>query len=73
MSESTISATGRTTIPADVRARMGAKPGTRISWNVLSDGTIIVRAKTRSLRNLAGLLNHAAPDGRSVSIDEMSR
>ena len=71
MSESTITATGRTTIPADIRARMGAKPGTRLSWAVTSDGTIIVRAKTRSLVDLAGILK--APEGVHVSIEEMRR
>lgn len=71
MSESTISAAGRTTVPADIRARMGAKPGTRLSWVVLSCGTIIVRPKTRSLRELAGILK--VPEGTHVSIDEMSR
>ena len=71
MPESTISAKGRTTVPADIRARMGAKPGTRLSWNVLSDGTVIVRVKTRSLSDLGGMLK--APKGIHVSIDEMSR
>lgn len=71
MSESTISATGRTIIPADIRARMGAKPGTRLVWVVTSDRTIIVRAKTRSLLDLAGMLK--APEGVHVSIEEMRR
>ncbi|MDM0068360.1 AbrB family transcriptional regulator [Variovorax sp. J31P207] len=71
MSQSTISAKGRTTVPADVRARMGAKPGTRLSWSVLSDGTVVVRAKTRSILSLAGMLK--APDGTHLSIDELSR
>ncbi len=71
MSQSTISAKGRTTVPADVRARMGAKPATRLSWNVLSDGTVVVRAKTRSILSLAGMLK--ATDGTHLSIDELSR
>ena len=70
MSESTISATGRTTIPADIRARMGAKPGTRLRWAVMSDGTIFVRPKTKSLLDLAGMLK--APEGVHVSVEEMS-
>lgn len=71
MFQSTISAKGRATVPADVRARMGAKPGTRLSCSVLSDGTVVVRVKTRSILSLAGMLK--APDGTHLSIDELSR
>ncbi len=42
MAESTITAKGQTTVPADVRALVHAKPGTRLVWSVMPDGTIIV-------------------------------
>ncbi len=56
MAESTITAKGQTTVPADIRAVMHAKPGTRLVWSATPDGTIIVRAKTQSIRDLAGML-----------------
>ena len=62
MTQSTISAKGQTTIPADIRARVQAKPGTRLVWSVTPDGTIIVRTKTKSMPRIAGLVK--APKGK---------
>jgi len=70
MTESTITAKGQTTVPADVRALVQAKPGTRLVWSVMPDGTIIVRAKTRSILDMAGMLK--APKGTRVCIEEMN-
>lgn len=44
--QSIVTAKGQTTIPAEVRARAGVTPGTRLVWHVLPDGGIVVRAKT---------------------------
>ncbi len=49
---------------------MHAEPGTRLVWSVMPDGTIIVRAKTRSILDLAGMLK--APKGTRVSVEEMN-
>ncbi len=70
MAESTITAKGQTTVPADVRALIHAEPGTRLVWSVMPDGTIIVRAKTKSILELAGMLK--APKGKRVPIDDMN-
>ena len=70
MTESTITAKGQTTVPADVRALVHALPGTRLVWSVMPDGTIIVRAKTKSILDMAGMLK--APKGKRVAIDEMN-
>ena len=70
MAESTITAKGQTTVPADIRAVMHAKPGTRLVWSAMPDGTIIVRAKTQSIRDMAGMLK--APKGKRITTDEMN-
>ena len=70
IAESTITAKGQTTVPADIRALVHAKPGTRLVWSAMSDGTIIVRAKTKSLLDMAGMLK--APKGKRVSVDDMN-
>ena len=70
MTESTITAKGQTTVPAEIRARVGAGPGTRLVWAVAPDGTIIVRAKTQSILDMAGLIK--APKGKRVSIEAMN-
>ncbi|MCE2915199.1 MAG: AbrB/MazE/SpoVT family DNA-binding domain-containing protein [Rubrivivax sp.] len=70
MTESTITSKGQTTVPADIRALVHAKPGTRLVWSVMPDGTIIVRAKTQSILDMAGMLK--APKGKRVTIDDMN-
>ena len=70
MAESTITAKGQTTVPADIRAVMHAKPGTRLVWSAMPDGTIIVRAKTQTLRDMAGMLK--APKGKRATIEDMN-
>jgi len=70
MIESTITAKGQTTVPADIRAFVDAKPGTRLIWSAMPDGTIIVRAKTKSILDLGGILK--APKGRRVSVGDMN-
>ena len=70
MTESTITAKGQTTVPADVRAQVDAKPGTRLVWSVTPDGTIIVRAKTKSILDMAGMAK--APRGKGVTIEQMN-
>ena len=56
MSESTITAKGQTTV--------------RLVWHVMPDGSLIVRAKTLSILDLAGTLK--APAGKKVSIEDMN-
>jgi AbrB family looped-hinge helix DNA binding protein len=70
MTESTITAKGQTTVPADVRALVQAKPGTRLVWSVVPDSTIIVRAKTKALLDMACMLK--APKGKRISVDDMN-
>ena len=70
VAESTITAKGQTTVPADIRALVDAKPGTRLVWSAMPDGTIIVRAKTKSILNMAGM--HKALQGKRVSVDAMN-
>ena len=65
MAESTITAKGQTTVPREVREKLGAGPGTRLEWHVLPDGSLVVRAKTRSILDMAGSLK--APKGKRVS------
>jgi len=70
MAESTVTTKGQTTVPAEVREQVWAVPGTRLVWTVMHDGTIIVRAKTKSILDLAGVLK--APKGRHVAVKDMN-
>ena len=68
--ESTITAKGQTTVPAQVRELIQAAPGTRLVWTVTPDGTIVVRAKTKSILELAGALK--VPKGKRASVEQMN-
>jgi len=70
MTESTITAKGQTTVPAQVREKMGATPGTRLVWHLLPDGSVFVRAKSKSILDLAGVLK--APKGKHVPVKDMN-
>ncbi|KQV47993.1 AbrB family transcriptional regulator [Pelomonas sp. Root1217] len=70
MSESTVTAKGQTTMPAEIRALVDAKPGTRLVWSAMPDGTLIVRVKSKSILDMAGMLK--PPKGKRIGIDEMN-
>lgn len=70
MPESTLTVKGQTTVPQPIRDALHAQPGSRLTWNLMPDGAVIVRAKTKSVLDLAGMLK--APPGKKVSIEEMN-
>lgn len=69
MSEATITSKGQVTIPADIRRNQGLHAGVRIMFTPMPDGTVLLRAKTRSILDLKGILKPEA--GVVVSIEDM--
>ena len=65
----TISSKGQVTVPRDIRERLGVQAGDKITWSMLSNGTIVLRPKTRRLADLVGILTQPGQPG--VSVDEM--
>jgi hypothetical protein len=49
---------------------VNAQAGTRLVWTAMPDGTLIVRAKTKSIFDLAGSIKPA--QGQHVSIEDMN-
>ena len=70
MSEATLTSKGQITIPAEVRKAMGLSAGERVVFTQLDDGTTVMRAKTRSILELDGLLKDVVKK-RKVSVDDM--
>jgi len=60
---------GQVTIPRDVRERLGLQAGDKVAWSLLSNGTVVVRPKTRRLADLVGMLTRPGQPG--VTVDEM--
>jgi AbrB family looped-hinge helix DNA binding protein len=69
MAASTLTSKGQTTIPREIREAAGLRTGDRLNFTVLADGTIILRVKNRSIRDLAGKTKSA----RHVSVEQMNR
>ena len=67
--ESTLTSKGQTTIPRSIRERPQVKPGDRMSFTLMPDGTVLLRIKNRSVMSLAGSLRKKSqrdPAGRSA-------
>jgi len=69
--DSTLTSKGQTTIPKEIRDGLGLLAGDRIRFTLLPNGTVIMRAKTKRLRDLAGMLYRKGR--KPVPIEEMSR
>lgn len=71
MSEATLTSKGQVTIPADIRKAMGLSAQDRVVFTRLDDGTTIMRAKTRSIVDLKGLLKRGKGAAK-VKIEDMN-
>ena len=69
MSTATLTSKGQTTIPRDIRDALGLKPKDRIHYTLMPDGTVIMRAKTRSIVELKGVLHD--PERKPLTIEQM--
>jgi len=68
MPASVLRSKGQTTVPGEVRAALGAEPGTRLEWYVTPDGDVMVRAKNLSILDLAG----SVKTDKHVDIEDMN-
>lgn len=66
----TLTSKGQVTVPRAIREQLGLKSGDKMAFTLLSDGTVVMRPKTRRLADLAGSLTR--PGQPSVAIEEMS-
>lgn len=60
---------GQTTVPKEVRDKLGLEQGARIEWTIEGDKAIVKPRKLRAV-DLAGILG-PPPSGKSLSIEEM--
>ena len=70
MTVATLTSKGQTTIPKEIREKLGLKPGTKLHFNLMPDGTISVRAKTGTIKDLVGILHR--PGAKTATVEEMS-
>ena len=66
---SKITSKGQTTIPIDVRERLGLKEGDQISFIFAKDGSIKIEKRASALDVLGTLYD---PDRKPISVEEMN-
>jgi antitoxin PrlF len=69
--ESTLTSKGQTTVPKAIRESLRLKPGDRITFTPMPDGTVLMRVKNKSVMNLAGSLRRRRR--KALRIEELSR
>ena len=70
MATATLTSKGQTTIPREVREGLKLEPGDRLQFTMLPNGTVLMRAKKRTVAALAGLLHD--PRRKPVSLAQMN-
>jgi AbrB family looped-hinge helix DNA binding protein len=56
VAEAAVTSKGQITIPAEIRRAMGLKAQDRVVFTLMPDGTTVMRAKTKSIKSLKGML-----------------
>jgi antitoxin PrlF len=69
--DATLTSKGQTTIPKEIRDSLGLKPGDRMTFTQMPDGTVVMRVKSKSVMDLAGLLRKKGR--KPVAIGRLSR
>jgi len=66
----TLTSKGQVTVPREIRDRLGLKSGDKMAFTLLSDGTVVMRPKTRRLADLAGSLARSGQP--RVAVEDMN-
>jgi AbrB family looped-hinge helix DNA binding protein len=69
--ESTLTSKGQTTVPKAIRESLRLKPGDRITFTPMPDGTVLMRAKNKSVMSLAGSLRRRGR--KALPVEQLSR
>lgn len=56
MATATVTSKGQVTIPVDVRAELGLRPGSRLAFIPTGTGSYEIRAERGSIRDLEGIV-----------------
>ena len=69
--ESTLTSKGQTTVPKAIRESLRLKPGDRIAFTPMPNGTVLMRVKNKSVMSLAGSLRRRGR--KALRVEELSR
>lgn len=69
MTSATVTSKGQVTIPADVRAKLGLRPGSRLAFVPTATGGYELHPQAASIKDLKGSVSRPP---QPVSIDDMN-
>ena len=69
--DTTLTSKGQTTIPKEIRDVLGMKPGDRMTFTLMPDSTVVMRVKSKSITELAGVLHKKGR--KPVPVEQLSR
>ena len=69
--EATLTSKGQTTIPKEIRDSLGMKAGDRMTFTLMPDATVVMRVKSKSITDLAGVLYKKGR--KTVPVEQLSR
>jgi antitoxin PrlF len=69
--DATLTSKGQTTIPKDIRDSLSMKTGDRMTFTLMPDSTVVMRVKSKSVSELAGVLHQKGR--KRVPIEQLSR
>jgi AbrB family looped-hinge helix DNA binding protein len=69
--EATLTSKGQTTIPKEIRDSLSMKTGDRMTFTLMPDATVVMRVKSRSVTELAGVLHKKGR--KPVPVRQLSR
>jgi len=69
--DATLTSKGQTTIPKEIRDSLGMKAGDRMTFTLMPDATVVMRVKSKSITELAGLLHKKGR--KTVPVEQLSR
>ena len=67
----TLTSKGQTTIPKKIRDSLAMKAGDRMTFTLMPDATVVMRVKTKSVTDLAGVLHKKGR--KPVPVEQLSR
>jgi AbrB family looped-hinge helix DNA binding protein len=70
MPTATVTSKGQVTIPKQIRERLRLKKGARVRFSENADGSVTLRAGSRSIFDMVGVLKPR--HGRHVTVEEMN-
>ncbi|MBA3505704.1 MAG: type II toxin-antitoxin system PrlF family antitoxin [Betaproteobacteria bacterium] len=69
--DTTLTSKGQTTIPKEIRDSLRIRPGDRMTFTLMPDGTVVMRVKNKRVEELAGTLRKKGR--KPVPIEQLSR